>query len=133
LITIFLHEPSRQTFATESARSGNANLELMKIIEANAIVSAVTSWPIKRGDIRAMALVGSWARGNPREVSDIDLLLLSDHQDEYRRRRKWLTEIEFKAAGYQLRSSNNVAYGACLLCHRQMRPVLPSASEALCR
>jgi uncharacterized protein len=99
-----------------------ANLELMKIIEANAIVSTVTSWAIKRGDIRAMALAGSWARGNPREVSDIDLLLLSDHQDEFRRRRKWLTEIEFKAAGYQLRSSNKVAYGVVWSRHVHLLP-----------
>jgi predicted nucleotidyltransferase len=94
----------------------------MKIADANAILSTVTSWAIKRDDIRAMALVGSWARGNPRKVSDIDLLLLSDHQDEYRRRRKWLTEIEFKAAGYQLRSSHSVAYGVVWSRHVHLRP-----------
>jgi hypothetical protein len=92
------------------------------IIVANAIVSAVTGWAIKRGDMRAMALVGSWARGNPREASDIDLLLLSDHQDEYRRRRKWLAEIEFKAAGYQLRSSDDVAYGVVWSRHVHLLP-----------
>lgn len=94
----------------------------MKIADANAILSTVTSWAIKRDDIRAMALVGSWARGNSRKVSDIDLLLLTDHQDEYRRRRKWLTEIEFKAAGYQLRSSHSVAYGVVWSRHVHLRP-----------
>jgi len=54
----------------------------MKTAEANAIVSAVTGWAIERGDICAMALVGSWARGNPRQDSDIDLLLLSDRAHE---------------------------------------------------
>ena len=42
----------------------------MKTAEANALVSAVTSWAIGRDDICAMALAGSWARGNPRQVSD---------------------------------------------------------------
>jgi hypothetical protein len=38
-----------------------ANLESMKAAEANAILSVVTRWAIKRDDIRAMAFVGSWA------------------------------------------------------------------------
>jgi uncharacterized protein len=83
----------------------------MKAAGANAIVSAVTAWALAREDIRAMALVGSWARGNPHQDSDIDLLLLSDCADEYRRRRKWLTEIDFAGVGYRVLSTENASYG----------------------
>jgi predicted nucleotidyltransferase len=94
----------------------------MKITEANAIVSAVTSWAIKRGDIRAMALVGSWARGNPTKVSDIDLLFLSDRVYEYRRSQEWLTEIDFAGAGYRLNSSESVTYGVVWSRHVHLLP-----------
>jgi hypothetical protein len=43
-----------------------------------------------------MVLVGSWARGNPHQVRDIDLFFLSDLANEYRRRREWLTEMDFR-------------------------------------
>jgi hypothetical protein len=95
---------------------------MMKTAEVKAIVDAIAAWAVRRDDIRSMALVGSWARGNPRQASDIDLLLLSDRQDEYRRRRKWLTEIDFKCAGYQLWSSNTVVYGVAWSRHLHLLP-----------
>jgi len=89
---------------------------------ATAIISAVAGWAIERDDIRAVALVGSWARGNPRQASDIDLLLLSDRAAEYRRRRKWLTEIKFENAGYRLRSSDSAVYGVVWSWHIRLLP-----------
>jgi predicted nucleotidyltransferase len=94
----------------------------MKITEANAIVSAVTSWAIRRGDIRAMALVGSWARGNPNQLSDIDLLLLSDWVHEYRRCQEWPTEIDFAGAGYRFNSSESATYGVVWSRHVHLLP-----------
>jgi uncharacterized protein len=99
-----------------------ANVELMKATEANAIVSAVTTWAVERNDICAIALVGSWARGNPRDVSDIDLLLLSGRAHEYRRCRKWLTEIDFGGAGYRVQSSDVSIYGAVWSQHINLLP-----------
>jgi hypothetical protein len=94
----------------------------MKPAEANAIVSAVSSWAIKRGDIRAMALVGSWARGNQGQVSDIDLLLLSDCAHEYRYSQEWLTEIDFRGSGYLLNSSESANYGVVWSRHMHLLP-----------
>lgn len=102
--------------------SVGATLEMMKITEANAIVNAVTNWAVKRGDIRAMALVGSWARGNPHQVSDIDLLLLSDRVYEYRHCQEWLTEIGFGGAGYRLNSSESATYGVVWSRHVHLLP-----------
>jgi hypothetical protein len=98
------------------------NLKLITLTEANAIVSAVTSWAIKRGDIRAMALVGSWARGNQGQVSDIDLLLLSDCAHEYRHSQEWFTEIDFGGAGYRLSSSESANYGVVWSRHMHLLP-----------
>jgi uncharacterized protein len=96
----------------------------MEAAATNAIVRAVTAWALAHEDIRAMALVGSWARGNPHRDSDIDLLLLSDHPDEYRRRRKWLTEIDFEGLGYSVLSTENASYGSVWSRHVTLVPTL---------
>jgi len=95
-------------------------LELMKA--AGAIVSAVTAWALAREDIRGMALVGSWARGNRHQGSDLDLLLLSDRADEYRRRRKWLNQIDFEGVGYRVLSAENASYGVVWSRHITLVP-----------
>jgi predicted nucleotidyltransferase len=90
----------------------------MKTSKANAIVSAVARWAIERDDIRAMALAGSWARGNPRQVSDIDLLLLSDRAHDYRGR----PDIDFASAGYRLLLSGSAIYGVVWSRHVKLLP-----------
>jgi uncharacterized protein len=94
----------------------------MQATEADAIVSAVARWAIERADIRAMALIGSWARGTPRHTSDIDLLLLSDRVHDYRRRQEWLTEIDLADAGYRLHSRESASYGAVWSLHLHLLP-----------
>jgi uncharacterized protein len=94
----------------------------MKTSKADAIVSAVARWAIERDDIRAMALAGSWARGNPHQASDIDLLLLSDRAHDYRGRRKWLADIDFGSAGYRLLSSSSAIYGVVWSRHVKLLP-----------
>jgi predicted nucleotidyltransferase len=94
----------------------------MRIAEADALMTAVADWTEKRDDIRAMAVVGSWARGRPRSRSDLDLLLLTNLASDYRRRRKWLAGIEFGNAGFRLRSSEGASYGAVWSLHVHLRP-----------
>lgn len=95
----------------------------MKETDANSIVSAVTAWALAHDDIRAMALVGSWARGDPHQGSDVDLLLLSERADSHRRRRKWLTEINFEGLGYRVVSAENASYGVVWSRHVTLLPV----------
>jgi hypothetical protein len=83
----------------------------MNTAHANAIVRMVADWAADREDIRAMALIGSWARGDPQQGSDIDLLLLSDRGVDYRLRWEWLPEIPFEGAGYRILSSEDANYG----------------------
>jgi len=69
-----------------------------------------------------MGLIGSWARGNPHRGSDVDLLLLTDRAADYRRRRNWLTEIDFAGAGYRVVSSKTARYGAAWSRHVTLAP-----------
>jgi hypothetical protein len=93
----------------------------MKLAEANALTAAVCSWAIRREDIRAMAMVGSWARGNPGPASDLDLLLLSDLAYDYRRRSTWST-FRTQASGFGLaraQSMGSFGHGTCTCCRVQ--------------
>jgi hypothetical protein len=96
--------------------------ELMKSAEADAVINTVTHWATKCDDIRAMALLGSWARGNPRQTSDVDLLFLTDQTKKYRHRRKWLSEIACRTAGYTVQSSDCAAYGDVWSLHVHLLP-----------
>jgi len=100
----------------------------MKLADVNAITAAVASWAIDRNDIRAMAMLGSWVRGNPRPDSDLDLLLLTDLAPDYQRSETWLTEIDFQNAGFRLQSNATVVYGVVWSQHVHL---LPSAEIEL--
>ena len=56
------------------------------------IVAPIVSWARRRPDIRGLALAGSWARGAARPDSDIDLILLVDEPETFRRQ-GWLDGI----------------------------------------
>jgi uncharacterized protein len=94
----------------------------MKASDANAIVRMVADWAVDREDIRAMALVGSWARGDPHQESDIDLLLLSDLAIEYRHHREWLTEIFREGAIHRILSTEDASYGVVWSRHITLTP-----------
>ena len=51
--------------------------------EVEELLSRVAEWAAAHDDIRALLLVGSWARGNPRLDSDVDLVLLTDRPERY--------------------------------------------------
>jgi uncharacterized protein len=42
------------------------------------LIDAIVSWARLEEDIVGVALVGSWARGNPNKRSDIDFMMLTD-------------------------------------------------------
>jgi predicted nucleotidyltransferase len=61
--------------------------------EVQAVLRQLTDWARRRPDVRALALVGSWARGTPHDESDVDVVLLTDSPESYVRREDWLAEV----------------------------------------
>jgi predicted nucleotidyltransferase len=53
-------------------------------------VESVLAWAATRPDVRAIALVGSHARGDARPDSDVDLLLLAERPHELARDADWV-------------------------------------------
>ena len=60
---------------------------------AGAMIEAVRQWAEHRDDIRALALVGSHARGDAHAGSDIDLVLLCSNPAAYVRQTDWVSSI----------------------------------------
>ena len=68
--------------------------------QALSIQDKVTQWARSRSDILAVALVGSWARGQARPDSDLDLLVLTTAPAVYRQDSNWLAELNLPIAGW---------------------------------
>ena len=61
--------------------------------EVEAILERLTRWAEQRRDVRALALVGSRARGTPRGDSDVDVVLLTDSPSSYIDHDDWLASV----------------------------------------
>lgn len=59
--------------------------------EVERVVQQVSHWAATRPDIRALLLVGSWARHAARPDSDIDLVVLTTTPDFYTPEGAWTT------------------------------------------
>lgn len=56
-----------------------------------AFLDAFTEWARLQPDIEGVVLVGSYARGEPKPDSDVDLVILTPRTDQYLRDRSWLS------------------------------------------
>jgi predicted nucleotidyltransferase len=50
---------------------------------ADDLVVRAIRWAASQDDILALLMLGSWARGNPRMDSDVDLIVLTDQVERY--------------------------------------------------
>jgi hypothetical protein len=89
---------------------------------AELLTWTVTKWVDAHSDLRGLAVVGSWARGNARQDSDLDLLILTTDLEGYRRDRAWLSDLGLEEAGYRLTSQRSVQYGVALSWHLNLDP-----------
>lgn len=58
--------------------------------EVEGILAVIRRWAAERLDLRAVALVGSWARGAARPDSDVDVVLLTEDPAAYLQDVAWL-------------------------------------------
>jgi predicted nucleotidyltransferase len=61
--------------------------------EVEAVLGRLVRWAGRRDGVRALALIGSWAYGAPREDSDVDVVLLTEAPSDYIEREDWLSEV----------------------------------------
>jgi uncharacterized protein len=64
-----------------------------RVDEVGAFLGLLPPWGRDRGDVRGIALVGSWAYQRSRPDSDVDVVLLTDKPDRYANREDWLGSL----------------------------------------
>jgi hypothetical protein len=62
--------------------------------DVERLLKSVVSWAQSADDVRAVALVGSWARGAARQGSDIDLIVLSRTPDDLVAGTSWIECVD---------------------------------------
>ena len=76
------------------------------------IIQVVLAWATAQPKIRALALVGSHARGTARPDSDIDLMLLATNPERFRTFTTWVAQIDWRAIGTYPEKWMDEEYGA---------------------
>jgi uncharacterized protein len=80
--------------------------------QVNLIVQAVLAWATAQPKIRAVALVGSHARGTARLDSDIDLVLLTTDPEGFRMDASWVEQIDWHTINTRPQEWQDEDYGA---------------------
>src|SRR5262249_22219421 len=75
------------------------------------LLRLVTRWTAQQEEILACALVGSYARGQARPDSDIDLVALSSAPLFFRRSTDWINSIPLASLGLSVVSWADEDYG----------------------
>ena len=63
---------------------------MKKLIQVIDFIEDFMRWSRKRKDIRAVALVGSYAREAAKESSDVDLVIIAEEPQAYITNTKWI-------------------------------------------
>lgn len=71
--------------------------------EVDLLLERAQEWAADRADVAAVALVGSWARGEEEAGSDVDLVLLAEAPAVYTEGEDWVDDLAPGAALIQTR------------------------------
>ncbi|MGB3655303.1 MAG: nucleotidyltransferase domain-containing protein [Rivularia sp. (in: cyanobacteria)] len=83
----------------------------MDIYSISAILEKVANWAEIRSEILALALVGSYARGEAKPNSDIDLMVITSNTEFFRQNHNWIHEINWESINYKILTFNDAQYG----------------------
>jgi hypothetical protein len=81
---------------------------------------AVARWAQRQPDVRAAAVVGSWARGTARRASDVDFVFVSARPKARRLSAQWAASLSTRAFGSALRRRVVRRYGVAWSLHAQL-------------
>ena len=77
-------------------------------------INSIKKWASSNGDIKAIAIVGSWARNSAKATSDIDLIIIIENIEKYLNNHDWLnnfgTVINIKDENWGLVKVKRVFY-----------------------
>jgi hypothetical protein len=90
--------------------------------QADLLVDAVRVWLEGRNDLRALAVAGSWARGNPKPSSDLDLIIVASDPEKYQFPDGWLCDVPFAIAGFKIDHYATCMYGIVWSCRVSLQP-----------
>ncbi|HEX6420021.1 MAG TPA: nucleotidyltransferase domain-containing protein [Acidimicrobiales bacterium] len=62
------------------------------------VVRSVAAWATQQPDVVGVAVVGSWARGQARMDSDVDLVVLTNDKDRYITDGRWVPDAVGESA-----------------------------------
>ena len=79
-------------------------------ISISAILEKVANWAETRSEILALALVGSYARGEAKPDSDIDLMVITSNTEFFRQNHDWMHEINWDI-NCEILTFNDAQYG----------------------
>lgn len=65
------------------------DVQMKRIEQIRGFLDAFVTWASDQPDVQGIALVGSYARGAPRDDSDIDLVILTEQPKTYLDDIKW--------------------------------------------
>lgn len=90
----------------------------MDIYLINPILETVVTWAERRTEILALALVGSYARGEATAESDIDFMAIAFNPEFFHQNYDWMHEINWESINYKILTFNDAEYGA--VCSRHI-------------
>ena len=61
--------------------------------EVRSLLTGLREWAERRPDVLAVGLAGSWARGDARMDSDVDLMLVTEEPRPYLEKDAWVREL----------------------------------------
>lgn len=70
--------------------NNKTNNRMNKLVQVIDFIEDFMRWSKKRKDIRAVALVGSYAREAATESSDVDLVIIAEKPQEYITNTEWI-------------------------------------------
>ena len=126
-----LPRPLRTAHSAMSCQEPNAPVFLggelwhfydMNAAETNRLIAVIGALVRSRDEFRALAVCGSWARGNPRPDSDLDLLIVVQDPDLFRRDQKWIRELKLSDVGFRYVGHETTKYGVVWSAHIALEP-----------